>query len=114
MNNCKKRKHCKDDDDWINVTDDEEEDIANGQFKSVQNTSKLTIAEKENLASRVSSEQIFTQDDFKRIKQEQLKKKLSDKTFLKNKKQKLISIDSDNSENENQKTYRYTKFSAIQ
>lgn len=104
----KKRKHSEDeeeeeddDDDsdggWINVSDDEQAAEGDDADKPED---KLTLEEKEQLASKVSTEKIFTQEDFRRIRQAQLKKKLTDKNFLKNSKdkKKTISIDTDSEE----------------
>ena len=96
--NKKKRKHSEDeeddeDDEWVDVSDDE----APGEV--VAEPDKLTLEEKQSLASKISTEKIFTQEDFKKIKLEQMKKKVSDKGFNKNK-NKNITVDEDNSEEE--------------
>lgn len=112
-NKSKKRKHSdvdEDDDDddegeWVDVSADEGEE----GDETAAKTSKLTLAEKEQLASKVSTERIFTQEDFKRIRIEQLKKKISDKNFNKAGKEKgskTITIDSDASEDEDKKLKR--------
>lgn len=89
----------------MNVSHDEDDDEEAAAKKEAA-TSKLTLAEKEELASKISTERIFTQEDFKRIRLEQMKKKLSDKNFAKNKdKSKNIEIESDE-ENEDMKSKR--------
>jgi len=55
---------------------------------------KLTLEEKAKLAMKNSSERILTQEDFKKIRLEQLKKKLTDKGYVKGE-NKNISIDND-------------------
>lgn len=102
-NKSRKRKHSEvdedsDEEEWVKVSDEEE------QLKDETST-KLTLEEKEKLASKISSERIFTQEDFKRIRVEQLKKKLSDKNFVKNKDKKTISVDTDSEEEKAMKKY---------
>jgi protein SDA1 len=107
----KKRKHSEEedeedsdeDDGWIKVSSDEEAVDAETEsdVKGVD-TSKMTLEEKEKRAMDLSSQKIFTQEDFKRIRMEQMKKKLSDKGFVKDKKKKKmrINLDSDGDEDE--------------
>jgi len=62
----------------------------------------MTLEEKEQRAAKISTEKIFTQDDFKRIRLEQLRKKIDDKNFDKTKNKKTITIeDLEDEENEN-------------
>ncbi len=98
----KKRKHSEDDDsdegDWIDVSD-EEGDVG------VENPelAKLTLEEKRQKAIEISTEKIFTQEDFEKIKAEQIRKKLTDKNFVKTKDKgrlKNITIDSDSESEE--------------
>ena len=100
----KKRKYSTDgdddndeDDEWVVVTS-EDEIIDKKETEDVLNTSKLTLEEKEQRAMKISSEKIFTQEDFKKIRQEQLKKKINDKNFVKSNdkiRKKNISIETD-------------------
>ncbi len=103
----KKRKHSEDDEEddddeseWVNISDQDGDD-ANKEETTV---SKLTLEEKEQKASKISTEKIFTQEDFKKIKIEQLKKKITDKNFTKGKnknQQQTVQIDTDSgSDNE--------------
>jgi len=96
----KKRMHSEDEDsdEWIDVSDEEAESEVPIE-ESLE--PKLTLAQKEKKASKASTEKIFTQEDFKRIKIEQLKKKVTDKNFIKGKnKKETISIDTDENEEE--------------
>lgn len=102
--NSKKRKHSEgeddDSDEWVDVSDEEE-----NEGEENPELAKLTLEEKRQKAIEISSEKIFTQEDFKKIRQEQLRKKLSDKNFVKNKDKgqlKNVEIDSD-SDNEETK-----------
>ncbi len=64
---------------------------------------QMTLEEKEEKATKISTEKILTQEDFKKIRLEQLKKKVTDKNFAKSggaKKRKVISIDDDEEEDE--------------
>ena len=98
----KKRKHSEEEDDddsdeWVDVSSEEE--TKNDDENVESQVPKLTLAQKEKKASKISSEKIFTQEDFKRIKIEQLKKKVTDKNFTKGKnKNETISIDTDEDE----------------
>lgn len=97
----KKRKHSEDEDEedeWVDVSDD---DINPEDLKTEDNAvSKMTLEEKEKKASQVSSDRIFTQEDFKKIRIEQLKKKVTDKNFTKGKNKKNVSIDTDSEDEE--------------
>lgn len=111
-NRSKKRKHSDDDDDddgWVDVSSDEDDDDLIGQEDSSENAqvSLLTLEEKEEKAKQISTEKIFTQEDFKNIRLEQLKKKVTDKNFVKGaKKRKVISIGDDDEDEENEKATR--------
>lgn len=106
----KKRKHSEDDEEessegeWVDVSSDGED-----QENSEQDQTKLmSLAEKEERAQKISTERILTQEEFKKIKIEQLKKKLTDKNFDKKSKNKTLKIDSDVEENE-ERLKKYTK-----
>ncbi len=99
--NSKKRKRSDDDEDeeendeeWIDVSSGDEEIPDNEEDPSKP---KLTLEEKEKRAIDVSSKRIFTQEDFKKIRLEQMKKKITDKGFVKGKenKKKMLKIDTD-------------------
>jgi hypothetical protein len=70
----------------------------------------LTLEEKEAKASKISTEKIFSQEDFKKIRLEQLKKKISDKNFVKNK-SKMLKIDLDEDENSDEEANKRFVFS---
>ena len=86
-----------DEDEWVVVTSDDEI-VDEKEAGEGLDTSKLTLEEKEQRAMKISSEKIFTQEDFKKIRQEQLRKKINDKNFVKSKdkiRKKNITIDTD-------------------
>ena len=59
---------------------------------------------------KISSEKIFTQEDFQKIRAEQIRKKMSDKNFVKAKdkgKLKNIEINSDSETEETAAAKRY-------
>ena len=61
------------------------------------------LEEKRQKAIEISTEKIFTQEDFEKIKAEQIRKKLTDKNFVKTKDKgrlKNIAIDSDSESEE--------------
>lgn len=102
----KKRKHSEDDEDdssdgeWVDISSDGE-DNQNGEVNSEQDATKfMTLAEKEERAQKISTERILTQEEFKKIRIEQMKKKLTDKNFDKKSNKKTIKIDSDFEEND--------------
>ncbi len=104
----KKRKHSEDEDDdsdgeWIDVSDSDDDEKAAGEENP--ELAKLTLEEKRQKAIQISSEKIFSQEDFKKIRQEQIRKKMSDKNFLKSKDkgQKNIEIDSEDDDDEETK-----------
>ena len=114
----KRKKHSEDDEDedeeaWIDVSSEEEnndeaENSENEKQQAPEDTI-LTLKEKEEKASKISNERILTQEDFKKIRIEQLKKKITDKNFSKSGNQKkTISIDTDNEEDEDSKAKRYS------
>ncbi|RNA26571.1 SDA1 -like protein [Brachionus plicatilis] len=93
----KKRKHSEDEEEensegeWVDVSSDGED-----EDNSEQDQNKLmSLVEKEEKAQKVSTERILTQEEFKKIRIEQMKKKLTDRNFDKNSKNKKIKIDSD-------------------
>lgn len=118
QNRGKKRKHSEcdsdsDSEDWVNVSGDE--DDAGEENPELE---KLTLEEKRQKAIQISSEKIFTQEDFKKIRQEQIRKKLSDKNFVKSKdkgkmKNFVIDSDSDNEETKAAKRDNLITMSAI-
>jgi protein SDA1 len=116
----RKRKHSDDEDEdeeeWVDVSEEEEEQLDDdaaadeAQEGGEKSTPKLTLEEKEHMASKISTERIFTQDEFKRIRIEQMKKKISDKNFVKNKdKNKVISIETDSEEENQSKKLAFAK-----
>jgi len=109
----KRKKHSEDDEDeeeWVDVSSEENsDDEANETEKP--GDALMTLKEKEEKAAQISTEKILTQDDFKRIRIEQLKKKVTDKNFTKGGK-KTISIGTDDEEEESQ-AKRYLKFNFL-
>lgn len=99
----KKRKHSEEDDDdsdgeWIDVSD--EEGKAGEENPEL---AKLTLEEKRRMATEISTQKIFTQEDFQRIRAEEQRKKLTDKNYTRTKDQgriKNITIDSDSESEE--------------
>jgi protein SDA1 len=99
--NSKKRKRSNEDDeeseeeDWVDVSSGDEE-LPEGEEEGTSKP-KLTLEEKERKAADVSSQRIFTQEDFKKIRLEQMKKKITDKGFIKGKenRKKMLKIDTD-------------------
>ena len=122
--NNKKRKHSEDEDeeesdeeDWHDVSSDDDEggEVAEGEEKA-EKASKMTLEEKEKKASEASTQRIFTQEEFKKIRLEQMKKKISDKGFVKGKenKKKMLKIDTDSdSDEENAKRDGLVPLTAI-
>lgn len=104
----KKRKHSEDEDDedeWVNVSDEDGE-----AGEENPELAKLTIEEKRAKAMKISSEKIFTQEDFQKIRAEQIRKKMSDKNFVKSKdKGKLKNIEI-NSDSDNEETAAAKRF----
>jgi protein SDA1 len=100
----KKRKRSDDDDDededeeegWCDVSSGEEGE-GNENEDDESKPSKLTLEEKVKKAADVSSQRIFTQEEFKKIRAEQLKKKVTSNGFVKGKenKKKMLKIDTD-------------------
>ena len=108
-NASKKRKHSESEEeegeDWVDVSSDDETLLENVGEEGVPKI-KLTLEEKEKKASEVSSQRIFTQEDFKKIRLEQMKKKITDKGFVKGKenRKKMLKIETDSeSDSENVK-----------
>ena len=102
----KRKKHSEDEDDeeeWIDVSSEEDRDDEAEKETPVETL--LTLKEKEEKAAKISTEKILTQEDFKRIHVEQLKKKITDKNFVKGNK-KTISIETDDEDEENAKAKR--------
>ena len=102
----KRKKHSEDEDDeeeWIDVSSEEDRDDESEKETPVETL--LTLKEKEEKAAKISTEKILTQEDFKRIHVEQLKKKITDKNFVKGNK-KTISIETDDEDEENAKAKR--------
>jgi protein SDA1 len=115
-NKSKKRKRSDDDEDdeeseseWVDVSSSEEEngDIENGEEEDLE-TNKLTLKEKEDFAMKVSTEKILTQEEFRKIRMEQMKKKITDKGYLKGaKKRKVLNIDTESEDDEESKAKRF-------
>lgn len=91
-----------DDEEGEENSDDEDEAEENGEDNGEKSADvKLTLEEKEKKASEISTQRIFTQEDFKKIRMAQMKKKLTDKGFLKGKektKAKMLKIDDSDDE----------------
>jgi protein SDA1 len=117
-NKTKKRKLSDDDEDeddedsegeWVDVSsgEDDEEELDNKEEENIE-TKKLTLQEKEDFAMKVSTEKILTQEEFRKIRLEQLKKKVTDKGYLKGaKKRKVLNIDTDSEDDEENKAKRF-------
>jgi protein SDA1 len=110
-----KRKHSEDeeedsDGEWVDVSDEEGDEKEVGEENP--ELAKLTLEEKRQRAIEISSEKIFSQEDFKRIRQEQIRKKMSDKNFVKAKDKgkisnKNIEINSDSDDEETKAAKRW-------
>lgn len=111
-NKAKKRKHSEDDEDdddsdgeWVDVSSEGEDEAETEEQSEEKPEEKLTIAEKEEKALKVSTERILTQEEFKKIRMAQLKKKITDKNYVKKDKKKNISIDSESEGDEKLKKF---------
>ena len=98
--------------EWVDVSDedDDEEALAAAATGGEDPATQLmTLEEKEAKAIKISTEKILTQDDFKKIRLEQLKKRITDKNFVKNplKKRKTINIDESDGSDDESKAKRF-------
>ncbi len=95
----------KEEEDWQECSDDEDDDsdeewvdLEHSSDEAEQGTdenkeSKLSETDREAKALMVSTQRILTQDDFKRIQQEQLRKKIEDTSKKSSQKRKTVDIE---------------------
>jgi protein SDA1 len=89
------------DDEWVDLkhtSDEEEESTGDDENKDTDGAKQLNETDKNAKAILASTQCIFTQDDFKRIQQEQLRRKVEDKTKKSADKRKTVDIDDSDDE----------------